>query len=468
MIDVIAGTIGLIVVAAGLLYFALMMGFGWAELRRTGAARGAPSSPESGLAGGTGPSSTVRSELANPSEAGDVAARSPTTLFVLIPCLNEELVIGNTVRALLEQDLPAGVDLRVVVVDDASDDATQQTALDAGQGKVQVWRREFPLARQGKGAAINDGFGLVRSIASLRELDPTRVVVLIMDADGRLSPSTFALVLPAFTDAFVGGVQLPVRIRNRDMLLTELQDVEFWGLSAVSQMGRRRTGSVSLGGNGQFTRMSALLHIGNEPWSHSLTEDLDLAITLAVRGWKLTMVPGCFVDQEAVTTVKALLKQRSRWFQGHMTCARRIPEVLRSRALSNRGAFEICAYLLVPYGLTLPWSIVGQYAMFRSIQQLVAGGPATHLGWFGRVVFSFAWYLLGFAPTLLTANWYRKRSGVTRRRAWVLAHALLVYNYLMYVAAWRAVWRMRRGQTNWVKTSRVGASPSAAPVLAET
>ena len=48
----------------------------------------------------------------------------------------------------------------------------------------------------------------------------------------------------------------------------------------MTQYGRIRTGTVSLGGNGQFTRLSALLEIGEQPWNASLTEDLDLTISL--------------------------------------------------------------------------------------------------------------------------------------------------------------------------------------------
>ena len=240
-----------------------------------------------------------------------------------------------------------------------------------------------------------------------------------------------------------------------------MQDVEFWGLSAVSQLGRRRTGTVSLGGNGQFTRLSALLSLGERPWSKSLTEDLDLAISLAIDGWQLTMPPTCFVDQQAVKSISALLKQRTRWFQGHMTCSKRMGEVLRSRNLSNRAAMEICAYLMVPYGLTLPWSILGQWALYQSVARLSTYlSPST---WNGSTVLPFlyaiGWYLIGFAPTLLTGFFYGKRSGVSKSRSIFLAHVLLVYNYLMYWAAWRALIRMLWGGTSWTKTDRVIEKP---------
>ncbi|MGW1198558.1 hypothetical protein ACWD4B_22365 [Streptomyces sp. NPDC002536] len=51
-------------------------------------------------------------------------------------------------------------------------------------------------------------------------------------------------------------MQLGVRIRNRrGNFLTWFQDYQFWVMAAVTQFGRNLTSTVSLGGNGQFTRL---------------------------------------------------------------------------------------------------------------------------------------------------------------------------------------------------------------------
>ena len=53
----------------------------------------------------------------------------------------------------------------------------------------------------------------------------------------------------------------------------------------IFQRGRQRVGSVGLGGNGQFTRLTALQSLATAPWTDCLTEDLDLGIRLLCRGW---------------------------------------------------------------------------------------------------------------------------------------------------------------------------------------
>jgi len=75
--------------------------------------------------------------------------------------------------------------------------------------------------------------------------------------------------------------------------VTGVADERVWLLSRkfviyteVFQRGRRHLGSVGLGGNGQFVRLSALRSLGPAPWTRSLTEDLDLGVRLAAAGWR--------------------------------------------------------------------------------------------------------------------------------------------------------------------------------------
>ena len=101
-------------------------------------------------------------------------------------------------------------------------------------------RRELPDARRGKGPALNAGFAyLLHDAWRPGGIPASRITVCVMDADGRLSEGALDVVLPLFDDPRVGGVQLAVRIRNRTSVLTVMQDLEFWGVCAVAQLGPR-------------------------------------------------------------------------------------------------------------------------------------------------------------------------------------------------------------------------------------
>jgi cellulose synthase/poly-beta-1,6-N-acetylglucosamine synthase-like glycosyltransferase len=416
------GAVALLLIAVGIAYFALTMGLGWGLASRQGAST--PPRP-----------------------------RRRYHLYVLIPCLNESLVIGATVRSILEQ-----TDGRVVVIDDGSDDDTGKRARAGGRGRVMLVRRNLPDARLGKGAALNAGYHRVVEHAARHGFDSDSVLICVMDADGRLSHGGVRQVMPLFDDPAVGGVQIPVRIRNRHRLITVLQDLEFWTLSAVSQLGRMRTQTVSLGGNGQFTRLSALVALGRDPWSHSLTEDLDLALSLLAAGWNLTSTPHAYVDQQGVTSWRRLVRQRIRWYQGTITCSARLGELWRTPRLSNPAVLEVTLYLLVPTLLVLPWSVVFHLVLFDMVAHLRYPPPFTLFGspMAGRITLLVVWYLVSFAPNIVTGFMYARRDReLGLGRSLLFSHLLIPYNYVAYLATWVALGRILTGRRGWSKTERI-------------
>lgn len=371
--------------------------------------------------------------------------------YFMVACLNEEAVIASTVEGLLHPDGHR----RIIVIDDGSDDRTGDLAREAGQGQVILIRRNLPDARKGKGAALNAGFARIVADVADQGLDPDKVIVCVMDADGQLSEGALAEVLPIFEDPDVGGVQLAVRIRNRTTnFLLRFQDYQFWSQSALTQFGRMRTNSVSLGGNGQFARLSALQEVSNRPWSASLTEDLDLTVSLAVRGWKTTSTPRAAVDQQGVETFRALLKQRTRWYQGHMMTAKRLPDILRSTKMGHAASLEMTLYVLVPWVFDLPWSVLYHLVLIELYFML---GTVNITQWSlgSAAVYAIVWYLLGFWPALLTAAVaYRRDHTLGSLGAIKMGHAFVITNYVSYACVWRALYRIFRGHHGWTKTTR--------------
>ncbi|MDT4980673.1 MAG: 1,2-diacylglycerol 3-beta-glucosyltransferase [Pseudonocardiales bacterium] len=402
-------------------------------------------------------------------ESEETAPRhsSHDALYFLVPCLNEEIVIGESVRRLLAEPR-----CTVIVIDDGSSDQTAERAHAAAAAcghsdRLMVLTRSGADSRSGKGAALNAAYPLVVSDAAARGLDPNDVVVGVMDADGRLSAGAVNAALDQFAAAKVGGVQLIVRIRERRKLIAQFQDIEFWMISALSQFARSMSGTVSLGGNGQFTRLSALQELDGEPWSRSLTEDLDLGLRLIAAGWRVTTTTHAYVDQQAVDTMRRLLVQRTRWYQGHLSAIRRVPELWRSTRVNEVAILEVTSYLLVPWLIVLPWSVLQQWIVFRLIAGSGRGVFATDLGGLSwQMSYALLWYLLAFAPNLLIGFVYARRTrAVSVGRALVLGHLMIAWNYIGYLAAWRAVSRIVRGRTNWSKTTR---SSESVDVLAHT
>ncbi len=71
------------------------------------------------------------------------------------------------------------------------------------------------------------------------------------------------------------------------------------------------------------------------------------------------------------------------------------------------------------------------------------------------MTYALLWYVLSFAPNLMIGYIYARRThAVSLGRALVLGHLMIIWNYIGYLAAWRAVARMIRGRNDWTKTTR--------------
>lgn len=383
----------------------------------------------------------------------------PLFYVFLVPALDEELVIANTLDSLLE--LPADRTF-VVVIDDGSTDGTADIVRHYSAERVRLFQRVAPNARVGKGAALNAAYLDVCRRAGTN-LD--RMVIGVVDADGRLAPDVLDHVDPILREPGVGAVQLMVRILNRSHLLTRFQDFEFVSFSALLQRGRQHIGSVGLGGNGQFVRLSALRSLGDAPWSDCLTEDLDLGIRIAIAGWDNRFTAASVVAQQGVTDLRVLWRQRTRWIHGHMQCWSLIPGIVRSD-LPTRTVADLLYYLAAPIILALA-SVLFTVPLVYLIVGVITGISFGGMGW-GPAVAWVVWYLVAFSPAiLLGVAYHRTARDVSFVRSMVLSHLLLFYNYIWYAAVWRAVGRIVFRRGGWTKTARLSEAADHAVLPAD-
>jgi 1,2-diacylglycerol 3-beta-glucosyltransferase len=373
----------------------------------------------------------------------------------VIPCLNEERVIAASLDRLVELDYPR---MHVLVIDDGSDDDTAAIVKNHPDVRVKLLQRTLPHARQGKGEALNAAVRHIRSGAVVPWTDADDVIVCVVDADGRLEPHVLDEVLPVFDDRQLGAAQIGVRINNRHQnLLARMQDIEFVLYTEVFQRGRRHLGSVCLGGNGQFVRLSALLSLGDAPWSRSLSEDLDLGVRLLLQGWTTEFCPQVSVHQQGLVHLRRWVRQRTRWFQGHLQAWTLVPWVLRH--LSGTRRVDLLYHLTSPYLLLVTSFLSTAFLLWIA---------AVTIGIFtGTAGFSLWWlsaYLIAFGPTLLFGVIYWKQERATGLRissAVVLMHGYVAYCVLWYVSGWRATVRSLLGDDSWAKTDRTNDDQQA-------
>lgn len=393
----------------------------------------------------------------------DPAATEGDYLWVfVVPALNEEVTIADSVGRLTHVEV---THKRILVVNDGSDDRTGEilARLQERVPDLTVLTRVAPNARQGKSEALNDAWRhLTREILTAGEYagrNPERVIVVVVDADGRLDPGAGAMA-QHFEDPRVGGVQSLVRIYNRHSYLTWAQDIEFGVFGHVFQMGRMGWGTANMGGNGQFNRLSALNDVATTdsrgrlgPWREGrLTEDQDIGLRLIRAGWKGQQSTVVTIEQQGLNSLRALYRQRTRWAQGGWQMLDLVGSLARNRSVGFLPRWDQFWYLMTPLiqafmGITVVLTVV-----------LLATGQS---GARWSVLIVVLVYVFSVLPGVIGVVSARRRLGPVSLVIDVLAaHAYVCYTWLIYPVVFHALLRQLTGRTGWAKTRREAIAPA--------
>ena len=393
-----------------------------------------------------------------PAEVGHGDGADDLTFVFMVPCLNEELVLARTIDRLLA--IESEHRFAVMVIDDGSTDRTAEVAEGYDPNRVWLFRRTHPNARQGKGEALNAAYRYLRQHVLAAGGSPDRVIVAVMDADGRLDPAALDIVAPHFADPSRASVQIGVRIHNAgDDIVARLQDMEFASYTELFQRGRSALGSAGLGGNGQFARLSALVSLGDAPWSDCLTEDLELGIRFLLAGWTNRFCHETSVSQQGIVEIRPLVKQRTRWFQGHLQCLGLVPSIVRSD-LPLWPKFDLVFHLVNPLLMLLlqTASLVWMVRLGWIVgTQPLAASAVMFSGIRGVLLYVLAF---GLVP-VVTYVYLRAEPKLGILPAIGYAHLYIVYGYMWYFAGVRATFRQVLRRRSWAKTARTTGTGDA-------
>jgi cellulose synthase/poly-beta-1,6-N-acetylglucosamine synthase-like glycosyltransferase len=238
---------------------------------------------------------------------GSFAACAATTrqhgVSVIVPALNEEVVIRATIDALLISDYAP---LEVIAVDDGSNDGTATVLSQIALEDLRV--RLIRLSRtMGKAHALNEGIA-----AAAHEL------IVTVDADTIVDSDFIRTISTPLREGLADAVAGNIKVGNRSHLVTALQSIEYVAsqdLKRAFQSARQMI--TTLPGAGSAYRKRAILEAGGfSPATRA--EDTELTLRLTQQNLRLVYCPKAVARTEAPTTLLALFRQRRRWNLGNM------------------------------------------------------------------------------------------------------------------------------------------------------
>lgn len=278
---------------------------------------------------------------------------------VLVPLHREARVVPRLLPALTALDYPAEkLDLKLLL--EASDRETiaavERHPL-AGRFDVVVVPKVGPLT---KPKALDVGLALAHG-----------QLVTIFDAEDRPDPDQLRRAAETFA---AGGPDLAcVQARLAtdhagDTWITAMFALEYAMLfdAMLPWLARHRLPFL-LGGTSNHFRKAALLAVGG--WdAFNVTEDADLAVRLARRGYASTVIAST-THEEAPLEVAAWLKQRSRWYKGWLQTVlvhgRDLPGLARGVGADGLAALalQLLGSLVAVVAYPLSWFLAAGYAI---------------------------------------------------------------------------------------------------------
>ena len=352
------------------------------------------------------------------------ASHTPS-VSIVVPALNEAVVIERAVRSFVASDYP---ELEVIVVDDGSEDGTGDLVEALRLKQVRVIRQR----NRGKSAALNRGIAAAR-----------HEVIVMVDADTVFEPASLRRVVAPLANPEVGAVSGNTKVGNRRGLLGRWQHIEY---VIGFNLDRRlfdvlRCMPTVPGAIGAFRR-EALADVG-EVSADTLAEDTDLTLAIGRAGWEVVYAEEARAWTEAPSTLAALWRQRYRWSYGTMQAVwkhkaaiwRRGEQRIGRRAIPYLVLFQILLPTLAP--------LVDLFALYG----VVFLDPLPVLA-----------YWVAFNLVQLAQGWYAFRlDGESPRPLWAVPLQQFVYRQLMYLVVIESIISALRGtRLRWQHAERTG------------
>lgn len=376
-----------------------------------------------------------RATTAYPEPEGD----DEFSFSLIMPCRNEH---ESVMRATLDRLVDQNHQRLEVIISVGSDDPDTRAIAE----KLAAERPSVVFVSVDYSPVKNKPRQLNTSLKQCRN-----DIVGVFDAESIAAPDLLRHIDSSFrtsnADAVQGAVQL-INYRDSWFSLRNCLEYFIWFRSRLHA--HARLGFIPLGGNTVFVRRALLDAIGG--WDENcLAEDCELGVRLSTMNRRIVVAyaPDLVTREETPATVKALVKQRTRWSLGFMQVYakgvwKKLP-TFRERATAWWTLTQ--QHLIALTGIAIPVSIIlAVWGKFPLAVTMVAFLPAITV----------------IATVALEACMLREFGkdhgfSVSTRDYVRLVVGTPAYQLLLAVASLRAYAKFRGGDFAWEKTDHAGS-----------
>ena len=361
------------------------------------------------------------------------------TISILVALYQESRIVARLIRRLDQLDYPRDK-LDVIFVIEDNDTATAHVLA------------EIPLPKWLRVISVPSGTIRTKPRALNYALDHCRGTIIgVYDAEDAPAPNQLRQVAETFAAADDRLACLQGRLdyyNPHTNWLSRCFTIEYAAWWRLILPGIERLGlALPLGGTTLFFRRAALEDLGG--WdAHNVTEDADLGIRIARRGYRTQLISSVTME-EANCRLLPWIKQRSRWIKGYMitwaTHMRHPKTLLRDLGPRRFIGFQVMFAGSFLHALLAPLMWLLWLIPFGLVDQQLLDVPLWVLGLLT---------LTGIFSEAFTMGCNYKALLKTGHHILPLWLPMMLFYYIMAsLAAYKALWEMLRKPFYWDKTS---------------
>ena len=255
---------------------------------------------------------------------------------VLIPAFNEEEVIKETIKSVLDLDYPKDK-LEIIVINDGSTDNTKQEV----EGLIDKYKdRNIILINQenqGKAASLNNALKIARG-----------EFFSCLDADSFVDKDTLKKMLALYesNDSDLTIVTPALKVAKPYSLIQKFQRLEYIVAMFVARLMSYLDCIYVAPGPFSLYRTEIIRKLGGFD-AGNLTEDQEIAYRVQKHHYKIKQCHDAYVHTIAPRNIQELYRQRNRWYKGSLINIVKYRKLMWNRRYGDFGIMQMSINLLV-------------------------------------------------------------------------------------------------------------------------